>query len=85
MQWGTAKLPRLKKDPADLPHNRLPDIEPRISIGSYMSQKWTGQRNLSAQRQGHFIRNRNILASKTIEALELKMKKKEAQAKAQAK
>jgi hypothetical protein len=59
MSWGTAG-PRLRKDPADLPHNRLPDIEPRVSIGSHMSNKWTGFRNYSVNRQGNFMRNRNI-------------------------
>ncbi len=72
---------RVKKDPANLPHNRLPDIEPRIAISQSLQHRWLNQRNHSAARQGAFIQQRHSIAKNTIENYERKFKAEEARLK----
>lgn len=72
---------RVKKDPGNLPHNRLPDIEPRVAISQSMQYRWLNQRNHSTSRQGAFINQRFTLARKTIEGFEHKFKAEEARLK----
>jgi hypothetical protein len=50
----------VKRDPANLPHNRLPDIEPRVAIAHSMQHRWLNQRNHSASRQGTFLTQRSL-------------------------
>jgi hypothetical protein len=71
----------VKRDPANLPHNRLPDIEPRVAISQSMQHRWLNQRNHSASRQGAFISQRHSIAKNTIENYEQKFKKEEVRVK----
>lgn len=65
---------RNRRDPQTLPHNRLPDIEPRIPIANTMAQRWLGPRGSSANRQQKFLESKKLLAQRTMEKYEKKFK-----------